>query len=397
MKNICTSLIAGAVGCAFIQPASALETAKAKEKVLYSFCSQQNCTDGETPYASLIDVKGTLYGTTAFGGTHGAGTVFALDAATGSENVLYSFSEGNPTSSLIDVKGALYGTTYTGGAYGNGTVFSLDPDTGVATVVHSFGGSDDGSNPYTGLIRANGTLYGTTEFGGAHGAGTVFALHPKTGTEKVLYSFCSKQWKCADGANPYASLIDVNGTLYGTTEYGGSHGKGTVFALNPNTGAETVLYTFCSRRKCADGQIPSVSLVAVSGTLYGTTEYGGSGIDGYGYGTVFALDPNTGTETVLYSFCSQQKCADGEIPEAALFAVNGTLFGTTWAGGGDGGGTVFSFDPKAGVETVLHAFSSGGDGQNPGATLIDVNGTLYGTTFAGGAYGDGTVFAVKRP
>jgi uncharacterized repeat protein (TIGR03803 family) len=335
MKNICTSLIAGAVGCAFIQPASALETAKAKEKVLYSFCGQQNCTDGETPYASLIDVKGTLYGTTAFGGAQ--------------------------------------------------------------TVVHSFGGNDDGSNPYTGLIRANGTLYGTTEFGGAHGAGTVFALHPKTGTEKVLYSFCSKQWKCADGANPYASLIDVNGALYGTTEYGGSHGKGTVFALNPNTGAETVLYTFCSRRKCADGQIPSVSLVAVNGTLYGTTEYGGSGIDGYGYGTVFALDPNTGMETVLYSFCSQQKCADGEIPEAALFAVNGTLYGTTWAGGSDGGGTVFSFDPKAGVETVLHAFSSGGDGQNPGATLIDVNGMLYGTTFAGGAYGDGTVFAIKRP
>jgi uncharacterized repeat protein (TIGR03803 family) len=84
------------------------------------------------------------------------------------------------------VKGALYGATYTGGAYGNGTVFSLDPDTGTATVVHAFGGSKDGSNPYTGLVHVNGTLYGTTEYGGAHGTGTVFALHLKTGTERCF-------------------------------------------------------------------------------------------------------------------------------------------------------------------------------------------------------------------
>ncbi len=390
MKNLCAAVFAGIVGCTFIQPVSAHMAAE--EKVLYSFCSQQNCADGKTPYASLIDVKGTLYGTTAYGGSYGAGTVFALDPTTGAEKVLYS-SAWNPTSTLIDVKDALYGTTYTGGSFGNGTVFSLDPNTGIATVVHSFGGSQDGSNPYSGLIRANNSLYGTTEFGGTHGSGTVFALQLRTGAEEVLYSFCNKQEKCADGANPYASPIYVNGTLYGTTEYGGAHKRGAVFAVDSKTGAEKVLHSFCSQPHCSDGKIPSAGLIAVNGMLYGTTGIGGA----HEGGTIFALDPNTGTETVLYSFCRQQNCTDGADPEASLFAVGDKLYGTTWGGGSHGDGTVFALERKAGTETVLHSFSSGGDGQNPVASLIEMNGTLYGTTFAGGADGDGTVFAIQRP
>ena len=136
--------------------------------------------------------------------------------------------------------GILYGTTYVGGGtgcggYGCGTVFSLDPSTGTETVLHSFGNGTDGANPSASLIDVKGTLYGTTSTGGGtgchgYGCGTVFSLDPSTGAETVLYSFCCRR-NCTDGANPYASLTAVNGKFYGTTESGGAYGYGTVFVL----------------------------------------------------------------------------------------------------------------------------------------------------------------------
>jgi uncharacterized repeat protein (TIGR03803 family) len=115
-------------------------------------------------------------------------------------------------------------------------VFSLDPSTGAETVLHSFGSGTDGQTPLAGLLAVDGKLYGTTWLGGDFGGGTVFALDLETGAETLAYSFCS-QANCADGGNPEASLIDVDGTLYGTTPTGGvgahchSGGCGTVFML----------------------------------------------------------------------------------------------------------------------------------------------------------------------
>jgi uncharacterized repeat protein (TIGR03803 family) len=434
MKRVFFTLCAGAIGCAL-----ALQfplAANAKEKVVYSFAGPP---DGVSPVAGLIDVNGTLYGTTWLGGAHckggaGCGTVFALDPKTGAETVLYSFCSENktkcldgeaPTASLIDVNGTLYGTTAIGGTancsgiqgvfVGCGTLFALDPNTGAETVVHSFGGSGgkDGSLPYDSLIDVNGKLYGTTEGGGANcqssgGCGTVFALDPTTGAETVLYSFCAQK-KCRDGSEPTAALVDTKGTLYGTTQGGGAYpclgyGCGTVFALDLKTGAETVLHSFGSSD--TDGTGPFAGLINVKGTLYGTTDQGGSNANKqycyYGCGTVFSLDPATGVETVLYAFCSQGKnCKDGQTPNADVIDVKGTLYGTTLNGGAYGWGLLFALDPNTGAETVLHAFGSGTDGLAPNAaTLIDVNGTLYGTTAGGGTstncyQGCGTVFALR--
>src|SRR5206468_9350431 len=168
-----------------------------------------------------------------------------------------------------------------------------------------------------------------------YGCGTLFSLDRNTGAEKVLYSFCNQQ-SCADGRWPAAGLIDVNGILYGTTPYGGVSGCpqdigcGTVFAIDPNTGAEKVLYSFCSEKNCADGANPFAGLIDVNGVLYGTTPYGGIRNCGdFGCGTAFSIDPNTGAEKVLYSFCSEKNCADGRWPTASLINVNGTLYGTT--------------------------------------------------------------------
>lgn len=393
-----------------VLPAAAADT---KAHVVYSFCSQQNCADGKTPYAPLVNVNGILYGTTHDGGTGNGGTVFRVDLATGTETTLYSFcSQRNcadgqyPYAGLTDVNGILYGTTRNGGPRSGGLVFSFDPNSGTESTVYSFCTKRACSSvgvPTTGLTEVKGKLYGTAA-GGAQGDGAVFVLNLATGKAKVLYSFCS-QPNCSDGEDPGSSLIDVKGKLYGTTTDGGGslgscqYGCGVVFSVDEKTGAETVLYTFCSRQDCADGRNPEFgSLLAVSGSLYGTTQYGGAN-DG---GVVFALDPSTGGESVLYSFCSQQNCTDGLSPLAGVIAVKGTLYGTT-SGGGTGkfgaGGTVFSLDPTTGSETVILSLcgkTSCPYGEDPTAGLIDVSGMLYGTAALGGAYFGGTVFSLKR-
>jgi uncharacterized repeat protein (TIGR03803 family) len=261
-------------------------------------------------------------------------------------------------------------------------VFSITPS-GHETVLHAFAGSPDGEEPLARLLNVNGTLYGTTSLGGAynsvhHFGGTVFSITPG-GKEKVLYSFGNG----TDGAYPYAGLTDVKGRLYGTTYYGGAHNWGTVFSITPG-GKEKVLYSFGAHGN--DGEWPTTGLVDVSGTLYGTTFVGGA----YnGDGTVFSITPS-GTETVLHSFSNNG--SDGWYPDAALLNVNGTLYGTTYFGGAHGLGTVFSIT-LSGHETVLHSFN-GRDGSFPASGLVDVNGTLYGTTATGGAHNDGTVYSI---
>jgi len=291
-----------------------------KEKVLYSFCSEQNCADGAWPDGDLLYMNGVLYGTTGVGGGGvescggpypGCGTVVSFEPATGAEKVLYAFCQAEncadgrgPVGSLIDLNGNLYGTTADGGGGsgcsdeggGCGTVFALDPATGTETVLHTFGGETDGGTPVAGLINVNGTLFGTTEYGGGRspcvngyedGCGTVFSIDPATGAETVVHSF---QNNGSDGQNPIAGLIEVRGKLYGTTEWGGKYGYGTVFSLDLKTGKETVLYSFCSQQNCADGAIPYAGLTNVKGTLYGTTEWGGAGCCNTG-GTVFSIVP----------------------------------------------------------------------------------------------------------
>jgi uncharacterized repeat protein (TIGR03803 family) len=260
-------------------------------------------------------------------------------------------------------------------------VFSITPS-GHKTVLHAFTGSPDGSEPDGPLRNVNGTLYGTTSFGGVncykdYYCGTVFSITPG-GKEKVLHSFGAHG---NDGQYPLAGLVDVKGTLYGTTDLGGAYNGGTVFSITPG-GKEKVLYSFGA--SYARGV--SSGLVDVSGTLYGTTFFGGV----YGFGTVFSITPS-GKEKVLYSFVGG---VDGANPAAALLNVNGTLYGTTIGGGASAyGGTVFSIT-LSGHETVLYSFKGGQDGSGPSQGLSYVNGTFYGTTSGGGTYDDGTDYSI---
>ncbi len=362
-------------------------------------------SDGESPVAGLINVKGTLYGTTENGGDGGrgygcCGTVFSITES-GKETVLHRFKGGSadgshPVAPLLNVNGTLWGTTaYGGGAQGNGTVFAITMS-GRETVRYSFKGEPDGARPAATLLNVNGTLWGTTTGGGAKGNGTVFAI-TQSGRETVRYSFKDGR---ADGQNPYGGLINVKGDLYGTTDGGGAHcinriACGTVFSIT-TSGNETVLYNFKGGK---DGQNPEAGLAYREGKLYGTTSGGGvvCNSPSRGCGIAFAATPS-GAEAVLHSFGYGD---DGASPQAALLDVNGTLYGTTPWGGKYGFGTVFEI-LASGKERVLYNFADHGDGYYPMASLINVKGTLYGTTPSGGQgcyssvdEGCGTVFVLK--
>jgi uncharacterized repeat protein (TIGR03803 family) len=170
--------------------------------------------------------------------------------------------------------------------------------------------------------------------------------------------------------------------LYGTTIYGGAAKGGTIFRTAPSGDLRVI----DGSKGAPDGEGPFAGLVALNGAVYGTTEYGGTSDEGLG--TVFKVTP-AGKKTILHNFA---RGSDGANPRAGLLNVNGTLYGTTYAGGASNNGTVFKMTP-AGKETVIYSFKGGPAGGGPMAGLIDVGGTLYGTT-QGHTQGLGTVFKI---
>ena len=371
---------------------SALAAAPAAEAqnftVLYSF----NGGDGYWPlYGSLVqDSAGNLYGTAEYGGSSGYGTVVQVTQS-GTANVLYNFTGGAdggfPYAGLVLLGNTLYGTTAYGGSsgcggYGCGVVFAVDMSTGAETVLYTFTGGADGGYPYAGLVQDKaGNLYGTTAYGGAKSYGTVFKVVPKTQKETVLHSFDDTH-----GGNPYSGLtLDATQkVLFGTTLGGGSGGAGAVFSLTIKTGTYNVLYNFKGK---SDGGNPWGTLALdPKGNLYGTTEFGGSS----GVGTVFELVPNTKKETVLYSFTGG---ADGAGPVGGVIRdKNGNLYGSTCGGGTYEAGTVFEL--VKGTESVLHAFDYS-DGADPVSGLtMDSKGDLYGTATTGSPNVDGVVWEI---
>ncbi len=315
---------------------------------------------------------------------------------------LYKFKGGKNGNGafaglIFDSAGNLYGTTVYGGAHDAGTVFELTPtSTGGWTqnVLYSFNCSD-GCNPQLEslIFDGAGNLYGTLSHGGAYGYGVVFELTPTANggwTESVLYSFTGG----ADGGQSWSGVtFDAGGNLYGTTWVGGAYGRGVVFELTPtSTGwSESVLHAFTGG---SDGASSDAGLIFdKAGDLYGVTWPGGT----HGAGVVFKLAPNsdgTWTESELYQFKGGK---DGAYPRAHLiFDSAGNLYGTTGNFTSYGYGVVFKLVPNSDgswTKHTLHQFTGGKDGANPdGGLIFDSAGNLYGTTPLGGADGYGVVF-----
>jgi uncharacterized repeat protein (TIGR03803 family) len=350
-------------------------------------------TDGNWPSAGLVlDASGALYGTTQFGGANSNGVVFKLsppaaDTDSWQETVLhdftYDFAYGDhdgagPAAGLImDGSGTLYGTTAGGGTpdrsgNGFGTVFKLSPPAaGMSqwqeTVLYRFAGGSDGRTPISALqIDSAGRLYGSTLYGGKGpctdwegfvvGCGTLFVLTPPgTGetswTKTTLYAFSGG----SDGGAPRGQLLrDLSGTLVGTTYQGGTGactdgwnviGCGTVYVLRPPASGqadwtETVIHSFDG----SDGAFPQGGVIMSGGALYGMASGGGQGGTGND-GVAFRLTPpgpaqTSWTETVLHNF---DISTSGQTPAGEL-AVDSTgqLFGVAYGGGAGSGGTIFA-------------------------------------------------------
>ncbi len=399
---------------------------------------RQPFPNGANPAAGLVQGgDGYFYGTTENGGTNGYGTVFKV-STNGALNSLHSFTGGNDGANPVAVlaqgsDGSFYGTTYYGGTSNVGTVFKVSTN-GALTSLYSFTGGKDGADPSGGLVEgSDGSLLGTTEYGGADGAGTVFRISTN-GEYTSLYSFTGG----IDGGNPEGGLAQGgDGSFYGTTYYGGTSfypGYGTVFRFSTN-GALTSL---CSFSGGEDGAGPNGLVQGSDGSFYGTTYYGGTTVYP-GYGTVFQISTN-GALSSLHSFTGG---SDGANPVAALAqGSDGNLYGTTGGGGAHGDGTVFKIstdgelgtlysftgtnvDASAlaqgsdgyfygttyyggtsnagtvfqistnGALTSLHSFTSDKDGGAPGTLVQGSDGYFYGTTEYGGASGDGTVFKIS--
>jgi uncharacterized repeat protein (TIGR03803 family) len=407
----------------------------AKYKVLYSFCAQASCADGKDPMAPVTgDASGNLFGVTWEGGTNDSGVAYRLSPKGKhgySYSVLYRFcAETNcadgekpgPEHLVIDTAGNLYGTNLNDSG---GTVFKLSPDADPKklwhlTTLHSFcadaDSCADGNTPFGTLSYAgsdsgalyDGTspLYGTTLDGGPNGGGTVFSLVPG-GAESVLYSFCALGKNCTDGAGADGNVIVLSqDKLIGTTVGGGGpEAGGVVFELDQSGGTwkETVLHTFC-RARCFGGKNPDEGGITIdaAGAIYGAADDFGKN----GHGTAFRLAPDGAAykTSTIFQFCQQPNCEDGSAPNGSpLLTSDGTIFGTTATGGNRGQervlaglGLVYRLSGRK--LDIVYKFCSRAnctDGTLPNPGLIaDGSGRLFGTGKGGGANDGGVVYEI---
>ena len=386
----------------FCLPALSPKALAQNFQVLHAFTDG---LDGDNPFAGVtVDRHGNVYGTTAYGGTSNQGTVFKL-AQGGSGWIftpLYSFSgsnEGQVALAPLTVgpDGTLYGTTSFGGTSGLGTVFNVRPPANLCrsflcfwtgTVLHTFTGGSDGSEPGNGAVVFDqaGNLYGTTVSGGSTNGGVLYELtHSQNGwTENIAYNMSAG----TTGIMPYGGVIfDSAGNLYGTAVEGGG-GSGAVYELMPSGSGFTgrSIYAFPPGQP-DDGSSPYGGVILdTAGNLYGVAFYGGPN----GAGVVYQLSPSGGgwIENVLFAFGENNSGPAHGYPLA--MDSEGNLYGTTFQGGTSQHGNVFRLSSSNGqwVFTDLHDFTGRADGGFPlGGVAIDASGNLYGTTEIGGSFG----------
>ncbi|MBN1527346.1 MAG: hypothetical protein JW919_07180 [Candidatus Omnitrophica bacterium] len=386
-----STIATGVVMVSMMVMVSAPSYAEYQYTLIHSF----NKTDGYYPSSSLfMDYQGNFYGITGHGGAYGWGTFFSFDSDGSNFTTILSFDETmghHPcfSSVIVDPLGTLYGTSQWGGAYNGGTIFSMDLDGNDYSIIHSF--TIPGVPPFGGLVRdLQGKFYGTTPGGGDYGYGTVFSIDSDGSNFTTLYSFNN-----GVTSSPLTTLImDSRGTLYGTTASGGAYGWGAIYSIDSDGSNYRTLHSFNE----GEGQSAHATLIMDSqGVLYGTAWAGGDDK----CGTIFSMNSDGSNYRTLHTF----DVTEGNSPFGGLIMDSqGKLYGTT-SGEGIGGpdlqetgyndyGTIFSINSDGSDFRTLYTFN-GIDGDSPFASLfMGPEGKLYGTTQWGGEYGWGTIFSI---
>ncbi len=347
--------------------------------------------------------------------------IFLASSATQAQtfNVLYTLNGGSDGSGAanglaIDRAGNLYGTAYTGGISncpfdppGCGTVFKLSRHNGswIYSVLYSFTGVSDGWWPQTIVVGPDGSLYGTTIFGGnpnscGYGCGTVFRLQPPATfcrsvscpwTKTTLFQF----GHILDGAGPSSSVtFDSAGNLYGTTNSYGENQAGTVWELSRSNGGWT--YNILYQLELTGGRTGNGVAFDARGNIW-DTGYGGTANCGgphqpYECGTLWELTPSSSgwNQSIVYTFNS----TTGGAPLGPLVSDQaGNYYGTVTDNGPAGNGGVFQFTPSGGEYNLLYAAPGNVNVANgpQGGVVIDGAGNIYAADPANGSHDDGYV------
>jgi uncharacterized repeat protein (TIGR03803 family) len=360
--------------------------------VLHHF---ENNPDGWQPRCKLVQApSGELFGITAAGGRHASGTIFALDTNGSNYRVVWHFSNTGtdtqqPYAGLVEGPDeALYGAGYTDGSlrYGGGDIFKINKDGSGHTILRHFSLAGEPAALGGGIIvGSDGRLYGTSEAGGNPGVGTVYVLNRDGTGFQVLHHFALDP----DAHGPYSGVVEASdGFLYGTTR---RPGVGAIYKIS-KSGMGYVILKYLNMAQ--DGGEPEAALIEGSdGWLYGTTPVFGL----YGRGTVFKISKDGTGFVVLRHFTTA--AGEPNLTLSSLFeASDGVLYGTSYGGGNEGGGTVFKMHKDGTGYGILYHFPwIDGNARQPLAALVEGrDGALYGTTQLNGLNYKGAVFKIQK-
>jgi len=355
---------------------------------------QANAVGYSASEGVAFDSSGNLYGVTGYGGGDDSGTIFEMSPAGGgtwSAPVIILDVAGRGESPLVFHAGSIFTTATFQGLEGG--VYELSPGAGGWTqdFLYDFQ-RRDAREPWGNVaFDSAGNLYGTAQFGPTQPqSGAVFELTP-TETGEWTESLPYVSGDPAYGVEPIWAIVAPSGNLYVATLYGGAYQGGVVYQLTPSAEGWTpsVMHAFPA------GSQTCCLMLDASGNVYGTTFNGGT----YGGGTFFKLKKTASGAWGLQTLHNFGSGSDGASPafSGPVFDSAGNIYGTTYSGGSAGLGVVYKLSKGSGgswTETILHNFANDGiDGNTPqGGVVFGPDGNLYGTTYYGGLYGDGTVY-----
>jgi len=336
--------------------------------ILHTFT---NTPDGSGP-ESLFLTNGVLYGATQNGGSTYNGIIFSVSTNGSGYTILHDFGgdpvDGSAPNDVIVAGATIYGTTRFGGTlgYNSGTIFKMGLSGNNYSILHVFTNTD-GGNPLGGVILSGTNLYGTTYQGGTNGNGTIFRIGTNGANFTVLHNFTNS----VNGAQPLGTLAQRSATLYGVTVNGGAFAHGTVYKMNTNGSAFTIIHNFTNS---PDGAGPGAGVIMVSNFLYGTAQHGGANTTGI----IFKMSTNGVTYQLLFNFDALGNNTNGSFVATPLFFTSGLLFGGTPSGGISNNGVIFQLSTNGTGYRILRSFTGGsGSAALLGSVAAATTNTLY--------------------